>query len=204
MHDNGQQILQFNSGLKHYDPTEHCLKFIKLGFNLVKINDFVKSSLRFYSASYKEDGNECTKKARLWWLEGKGLHRKVKTRRIVRSLGYRRLEAWGSGSFASWILTSLCVVTSFDRVKNDTQTGCEARYVRSGRLQGLRRFPCVERRSEERLTERVYQLDVEGRRDSGRTCLRWLEGVKKEYNVSFLELRNSKAKIRENTSVETI
>jgi len=44
------------------------------------------------------------------------------------------------------------------------------------------------------LTKRVYELDLEGRRDRGRLWARWLDGVKKVCDAVSLELRDPMVK----------
>ena len=46
--------------------------------------------------------------------------------------------------------------------------------------------------SVERLKKIVDDSDLEGRRDRGRPCLRWLGGVMKTCNARSLELINTK------------
>jgi len=51
----------------------------------------------------------------------------------------------------------------------------------------LKWFGHVERMSEERMTKTLQELSVEDRRDRGKLCRRWLNGVKKAYNARSLE-----------------
>ena len=44
----------------------------------------------------------------------------------------------------------------------------------------------------ERLTEGVNESGVEGRRDRGGRCTRWLDGIKKAFDAMSLELRDAK------------
>ena len=56
----------------------------------------------------------------------------------------------------------------------------------------LKWFGHLKRMSVERLTERIYESDVEGRKDRGKYCTMWRDRVKKACNVRFLELSDSK------------
>jgi len=50
----------------------------------------------------------------------------------------------------------------------------------------------VERMSEERMTKTLQELNVEDRKDRGRLCKRWLNGVKKACNTRSLEQKFAK------------
>lgn len=43
-----------------------------------------------------------------------------------------------------------------------------------------------------RLTERVYESEVDRRRVTGKSCTRWLKGVQKTYNARLMELSDVK------------
>ena len=59
-------------------------------------------------------------------------------------------------------------------------------------LKVLNWFGHVEYMSGELLTQIVYKTDVERRRDRGRPCKSWLDGVKKECSARSLELSDAK------------
>ena len=50
----------------------------------------------------------------------------------------------------------------------------------------------VKRMSGELFSEKFYKSEVDGKKDSGRLCKRWLDRVKKECNARSLELRYAK------------
>ena len=43
------------------------------------------------------------------------------------------------------------------------------------------------------MTKRISEIEVEGRRDRSRPCTRWLDWVKKPFNVKSRELIDAKA-----------
>ena len=92
-------------------------------------------------------------------------------------------------------LQSMCSVIRKDRWRNDEVTrGVCVRKEMSDRVnrQVLELFRQVERMSGERLTKRVYQFEVGGRRDRGRSCMKWLDGVKKACNARLPKLKDAK------------
>ena len=58
----------------------------------------------------------------------------------------------------------------------------------------LKWFGHMERMNAERLTKRVHDSELEGRRERGRPCTMWLDGVKNACNATSLELRDSMVK----------
>ena len=65
----------------------------------------------------------------------------------------------------------------------------------------LKRFGHVKRLSGEWLSKRAYESMVEGRRDGGRPCARWLDGVRTACNERSLELRDAKVMCMEKSGV---
>lgn len=46
-------------------------------------------------------------------------------------------------------------------------------------------------------TQRVYEFEVEGRRDRGRPPTRWIDGDEKQCNTRSVDLSNAKVKCRD-------
>ena len=59
----------------------------------------------------------------------------------------------------------------------------------------LKRFVHVKCMTEEQLTERVFESEVEGKRDRDRTCMRWFNGVEKACNASLTETERLEGKV---------
>ena len=62
----------------------------------------------------------------------------------------------------------------------------------------------MKRRSIELLIDRMYGSEVERRRERGRSCTTWLDGVKKACNAGSLELSDAKVMSIDTEQWETL